>query len=158
MRAVSGKMKNMTVRTMTPGDYTEVYALWQSVSGFGMRTVDDSEENITRFLARNEGLSVVAIEDDRIVGSILCGHDGRTAAFYHVCVHADYRGRGICGEMAGVCIEALKREKINRISLIAFTGNRVGNAYWKKQGWTMREDSNQYILDLNAENRTVFNP
>ena len=149
----------MTVRTMTSADYKDVYALWKSVSGFGMRTVDDSEENITRFLARNRELSVVAVdEDDGIVGSILCGHDGRTGAFYHVCVREDHRGKGICGQMADACIRALKAEGINRISLIAFVKNRVGNAYWKKHGWTLREDHNHYILDLNDENVTVFNP
>lgn len=139
-------------------DYPAVYALWKSVSGFGMRTVDDSEENIRRFLLRNKGLSMVAADNDRIVGSILCGHDGRTGAFYHVCVHGDYRGQGICGQMADACIAALKEERINRISLIAFVNNRVGNAYWKKHGWTLREDHNHYILDLNDENRTEFNP
>ena len=146
------------IREMKTEDYPAVYALWKGVSGFGMRTVDDSEENITRFLARNAGLSVVAVEDDEIVGSILCGHDGRTGAFYHVCVRKDYRGRGICGQMTDACVAALKREHVNRVSLIAFVTNRVGNAYWKKRGWTLREDFNQYVLDLNDANTTEFNP
>ena len=146
------------IREMKPKDYPAVYALWKSVSRFGMRTVDDSEENITRFLRRNAGLSVVAVEDDSIVGSILCGHDGRTGAFYHVCVREDYRGRGICGQMADACVAALKKEHINRVSLIAFVTNSVGNAYWQKHGWTLRKDCNQYVLDLNGENTTVFNP
>ena len=146
------------VREMKTEDYPAVYELWKSVSGFGMRTVDDSEENITRFLARNKGLSVVAVEDGKIVGSILCGHDGRTGAFYHVCVHKDYRGRGLCTRMTDACVAALKKEQVNRVSLIAYVTNSVGNAYWKKQGWTLREDFNQYVLDLNEDNTTVFNP
>lgn len=146
------------IRQMTIEDHAEVYALWKRISGFGMRTVDDSYENIRRFLVRNEGLSVVAVEDNRIVGTILCGHDGRTGAFYHVCVDQDYRGRGICGQMADACVEALKKEHVNRVSLIAFVTNAVGNAYWQKRGWTLREDFNQYVLDLNEDNTTVFNP
>ena len=34
-----------------------------------------------------------------VVGSILCGHDGRTACFYHVCVREDCRKHGIGKEM-----------------------------------------------------------
>ena len=38
---------------------------------------------------------MVAVEDQKIVGAILCGHDGRRGCMYHVCVHEDYRMQGI---------------------------------------------------------------
>ncbi len=43
-----------------------------------------------RFLKRNPTTSVVAVEDGKIVGAILCGHDGRRGCLYHVCVDEDY--------------------------------------------------------------------
>ena len=64
------------IRTMTMEDYDGVYALWTKIRGFGLRSVDDSREGIERFLRRNPATSVVAVEDGRVVGSILCGHDG----------------------------------------------------------------------------------
>ena len=145
------------IREMKPKDYPAVYALWKSVSRFGMRTVDDSEENITRFLRRNAGLSVVAVEDDSIVGSILCGHDGRRGCLYHVCVDPDYRLRGIGKSMVVFAMEALRKEKINKVSLIAFTKNDIGNAFWKEIGWTKREDLNYYDFTLNTANIEAFN-
>ena len=74
------------VRAMTMDDYDDVYALWMSIHGFGIRSVDDSREGIERFIKRNPGLSAVDVEDGKIVGAILCGHDGRRACLYHVCV------------------------------------------------------------------------
>ena len=65
------------IRAMTIDDYDQVKALWMTIHGFGIRSVDDSREGIEMFLKRNPGMSVVAIEDDRVVGAILCGHDGR---------------------------------------------------------------------------------
>ena len=65
------------VRAMTMDDYDDVYALWMSIHGFGIRSVDDSREGIERFIKRNPGLSAVDVEDGKIVGAILCGHDGR---------------------------------------------------------------------------------
>lgn len=145
------------VRTMTIGDYKGVHELWMSIKGFAIRSIDDSEEGVERFLARNPATSVVAEEDGKIVGAILCGHDGRRGCMYHVCVHEDYRMRGIGKAMAIFAMEALKKEKISKISLIAFTENDIGNAFWRRIGWTKREDLNYYDFVLNAENMVAFN-
>ena len=145
------------IRTMTAGDYEGVYALWMSIKGFAMRSIDDSREGVERFLARNPRTSVVAVEDGKVVGAILCGHDGRRGCMYHVCVHEDYRMRGIGKAMVVYAMEALKKEKISKVSLIAFTKNDVGNAFWNRIGWTKREDLNYYDFVLNTENITAFN-
>ncbi|ELB6158656.1 GNAT family N-acetyltransferase, partial [Campylobacter jejuni] len=109
------------------------------------------------FLDRNPNLSVVAVIDEEIVGSILCGHDGRTGGFYHVCVHKDHRKKGIAHEMTKFCLEALKAQKINKIALIAFKNNDLGNEFWKHYGFALREDANYYDLSLNEYNQTSFN-
>ena len=145
------------ILTMTMEDYDEVHALWMSIKGFGIRSIDDAREGVERVLSSNPSTSVVAVEDGRIVGSILCGHDGRRGCFYHVCVHRDYRQRGIGKAMAVAAMEALRREKINKVSLIAFKSNEVGNSFWKGVGWTFREDLNYYDFTLNEANITAFN-
>lgn len=145
------------IRVMTIEDYDEVYALWTKIRGFGLRSVDDSRPGIERFLRRNPTSSVVAVEDGKVVGSILCGHDGRRGCFYHVCVDAGYRRRGIGKDMVVMAMEALKKEEINKVSLIAFTQNDVGNAFWNTIGWTRRLDLNYYDFTLNEANITAFN-
>ncbi len=108
-------------------------------------------------MKRNPRTSVVAVEDGKIVGSILCGLDGRGGCVYHVCVHEDYRRRGIGKAMVVHAMEALKAEQISKVSLIAFTQNDIGNAFWNTIGWTERLDLNYYDFVLNAENITAFN-
>ena len=146
----------MLIRVMTINDYKQVAALWHSIEGFGIRSIDDSREGVELFLRRNPTTSVVAVESDRIVGAILCGHDGRRGCLYHVCVAKDHRKQGIGQEMVAFCMEALKKEKINKVSLIAFTSNAVGNAFWNSLGWTKREDLNYYDFTLNEANITAF--
>ena len=145
------------VRVMSIDDYNQVYALWTKIHGFGLRSVDDSREGIERFLQRNPTTSVVAEEEGKIVGAILCGHDGRRGCLYHVCVDEEYRMRGIGKSMVVFAMEALKKEKINKVSLIAFTKNDIGNAFWNEIGWTKRLDLNYYDFTLNEENITAFN-
>ena len=110
-----------------------------------------------RFLKRNPTTSVVAEADGRIVGSILCGHDGRRGCLYHVCVHESYRRHGIGKAMVIRAMEKLKEEQISKVSLIAFTQNDIGNAFWNKIGWVERLDLNYYDFVLNEENITAFN-
>ncbi len=150
--------KTYTLRAMTPADYPGLKDLWMSIKGFGIRSIDDSKEGVERFLRRNPLSSVVALnEAGQVVGGILCGHDGRRGCLYHVCVREDYRRLGIGKAMVVFCMNALKKEQINKVSLIAFTVNDVGNAFWNCIGWTKREDLNYYDFTLNEENITAFN-
>lgn len=55
-----------------------------------------------------------------------------------------------------LAMEALKTEGINNVSLIAFTKNDIGNAFWKEIGWKKREDLNYYDFILNEANITAF--
>ena len=145
------------VRTMTIDDYEEVSLLWHKIKGFSIRSIDDSREGVARFLKRNPDSSVVAGEDSRVVGAILCGHDGRRGCMYHVCVDPEYRMRGIGKSMVVFAMNALKKENISKVSLIAFTKNDVGNKFWRCIGWTKREDLNYYDFVLNSENIERFN-
>lgn len=47
------------VRVMTIEDYDQVKELWNSIKGFGIRSMDDSREGVARFLKRNPTTSVV---------------------------------------------------------------------------------------------------
>ena len=150
--------KNYTIRTMTAADYDGLKSLWMGIHGFGIRSIDDSREGVERFLKRNPTTSVVAVsETGEVVGGILCGHDGRRGCLYHVCVREDFRRKGIGKAMVVHCMNALKEEQINKVSLIAFTVNDIGNAFWNCIGWTKREDLNYYDFTLNEANITAFN-
>ncbi len=148
---------NAEIRTMTIEDYDGVKDLWLSIEGFAIRSIDDSREGVERFLLRNPNTSVVAVVNGKIVGAILCGHDGRRGCFYHVCVRRSYRKRGIGKAMVVKAMEELRREKINKVSLIAFTKNDVGNSFWRGIGWTQRKDLNYYDFTLNKENIIRYN-
>ncbi len=149
-------MEKYSIMPMTEDDYDDVRALWMTIRGFGIRALDDSREDVQRFIRRNPTTSVVARMDGRIVGSILCGSDGRQGALYHVCVAREYRRRGIGTHMVGYCMHQLRLMGINKVSLIAFASNDAGNAFWKQIGWTRKSDVNYYEFVLNEQNITRF--
>ena len=69
-----GSMKETepVIRVMTMDDFEAVHALWMEIHGFGIRSIDDSKEGVERFIRRNPTTSMVACENDRIIGAILC--------------------------------------------------------------------------------------
>ena len=150
-------MDHLNISVMTIEDYPQVKALWMTIRGFAIRSIDDSLEGVRRFLLRNPTTSAVARVDGEVVGAVLCGHDGRRGCLYHVCVREDWRRRGIGKAMVVFCMNALRNENISKVSLIAFTTNDVGNAFWKEIGWKKRPDFNYYNFILNEANIIRFN-
>ena len=128
-------------RLMTMADYEQAYDLW-ILCGNGLNDKDDSPEGIDKYLKRNPSTSIVATCDGKVVGVILCGHDGRRGIIQHACVSPDYRRLGIGNKLVELALEALKEEGINKVLLVAFKKNEGGNAFWEAQGFTLREDLN----------------
>jgi len=124
---------------MTINDYDAVYALW-SASLASVRDIDDSRAAIERFLRRNPDTCVAAETGGKVVGSILCGNDGRRGYLYHVAVDAAHRREGLAGAMLEASLAALRAEGIHKCALLAFKDNTAGNAFWEAMGFYTRED------------------
>jgi len=127
----------MNLREMTIDDYEVVFELWEKTEGIGLSDAD-SKEGIRSFLARNPGLSFVAVEGDSIIGAALCGHDGRRGYIHHLSVLDSYRKQGIGRSLGNRCMFALMRVGITKCHLFVFGENQGAIDFWKKVGWTQR--------------------
>ena len=141
------------IRIMTIGDYREVYGLWASTEGMGLRSLDDSFEGIEKFLSRNPRTCFVAEAGGEIAGVILSGQDGRRAYIYHAAVSEKNRGKGIGRALTQAVEKAMKGEGINKIALVVFNRNEAGNNFWEKQGFGTRPDLVYRDKSLNEANR-----
>ena len=142
----------MEIRVMSMEDYDGVYQLWTNTDGMGMRRLDDSFEGIHKFLKRNPCTNFIAHNENEIIGVILCGHDGRRGSIYHTAVKPKYRGKGIGKALVKATLDALKREEINKVGLVAFVSNESGNAFWESLGFTKRDDLVYRNLTINELN------
>ena len=124
---------------MRISDYDRVYALWKKAEGIGLGE-SDAREAIARFLKRNPNLSVVATAGRRIVGAILCGHDGRRGYLHHLVVSPRLRRKGLGRRLVAVCLDKLHSEGIPKCNLFVFASNASGKAFWRRIGWTVRSD------------------
>jgi ribosomal protein S18 acetylase RimI-like enzyme len=141
----------MEIRKMTISDYEAVYDLWMSCKNMGFNDVDDSREGIERFLRRNPSTNFVAVDEGRIVGVILGGQDGRRGFIHHAAVAGTHRRQGLGTRLVQACLEAMKAEQISKVALLVFKYNDDGNAFWEKQGYTLRTNLNYRNKSLNDQ-------
>jgi ribosomal protein S18 acetylase RimI-like enzyme len=131
---------SFTTHQMTGADLHEVLALWRSSEGIGLSPDADSKLELRAFLERNPGLSYVARAGDRLVGAVLCGHDGRRGYLYHLAVAPGARRGGIGRTLVQCSLDELKRLGIHKCHLFVFADNRAGIEFWRKIGWSDRAD------------------
>jgi ribosomal protein S18 acetylase RimI-like enzyme len=133
-------MCDVTIRVMTIDDYDQIYDLWIHTPGMGLNNLDDSRDGIARYLKRNPTTCFAALQGGKIVGVILSGHDGRRGYIHHTAVAVQARRKGIAAGLVSHAMEALKREGIHKVALVAFERNLEGNAFWESQGFSVRKD------------------
>ena len=149
-RAKERLVDAIEIREMREDDHAGLLALWRASPHIGLREQDDSREGLARFLWRNPHCSFVAEKEGEIVGSILCGHDGRRGHLYHVCVRGDCQNLGVGSKMLALALDALRREGISRACLFTFAANKKGEAFWQGHGWEKRPDLEIHSLPLAA--------
>lgn len=90
------------IRELAILDYDAVMTLWRETPGVGLSAADNREA-IAAYLLRNPGLSFAAWDGPRLVGAVLCGHDGRRGYLHHLAVAPAYRRQHLGFELAERC-------------------------------------------------------
>ena len=135
------------IRSFEIEDYDQVIQLWSACEGIGLSAAD-SRERIAAYLERNPGCSFTAWEDGRLVGAVVSGHDGRRGYLHHLAVDAGTRGRGIGQALANHCLDALARQDINKAHIFVYNTNANALAFWKHEGWQVRDHLMLMSIDL----------
>lgn len=138
-------MMDWHLEPLQPADFAQVRALWDSCAGV---RADETEGEIARYLERNPGLSCVARAGERMLGAVLCGHDGRRGYLYHLSVAGDSRGQGIARALVARSLSQLQSLGIRRCTLFVLADNDAGVTFWKQLGWRERIDLRTMAIDL----------
>jgi ribosomal protein S18 acetylase RimI-like enzyme len=134
---------------MTITDYDEVLRLWQNTEGVGLNE-SDTRPAIAAYLRRNRGMSFVARDGERLVGAVLCGHDGRRGYLHHLAVAPSHRRKGLGTKLVGRCLAELKRIGILKCNIFLYADNVSGARFWRSDGWKKRVDLRLVQKDLGS--------
>jgi len=93
--------------------------------------VADSQDIIKRLLERNTGLSYVAMDGDKIIGAVLCSHDGRLGYLSHLVVAHEYRRQGIGRQLVSRCMYSLTGLGIHKCILLIMKETEEALQFWR---------------------------
>ena len=130
---------DIEISPLVAGDLEAVLKLWSETEGVGLNE-SDTPERLQLYLDRNPGLSMAARGNSRVVGAVLCGHDGRRGYLHHLAVQPEYRGRGLGRQLVEACLASLAQAGILKCNIFVYADNEPGEQFWNRCGWAARSD------------------
>ena len=118
-----------------PGDYDQVYQLWESIEK-GVRVGrSDTPSEIENKMTRDPDLFLVAELEGRIIGSVIGGFDGRRGLIYHLAVATQYREQGIGTLLMNELESRMRAKGCLKSYLLVTVDNPEAEEYYKRHGW-----------------------
>jgi len=142
----------MHIAEMMAADYEDAISLWKRCEGIGLSDADERDP-LSRFLDMNPGLSFTAHVDGALVGTCLCGTDGRRGYLYHLAVDPQARRQGIGRALVDKTLQALLDRDIHKCHIMVYSENTLGLAFWKQTGWVLRPEITLMSYSLSEDNK-----
>ena len=131
-----------------PDDYEPVYQLWESIEKGVHVGRSDTLAEIQKKISRDPDLFLVAEKDDRIIGSVIGGFDGRRGLIYHLAVTTSFRGMGIGSCLMDEVEARLRAKGCLKCYLLVTSDNTEVEAYYQQRGWQPMDSIHLYGKEL----------
>jgi len=116
-------------------DYEKVIDLWKNAGeGIQLRQSDNPEE-IKKKLQRDPDLFIVAEIDQRIIGAVMGGFDGRRGLMYNLAVKSEYRKQGIATKLTEILEARLRNKGCTRYYILVTKNNNEAIQFYETRGW-----------------------
>lgn len=118
-----------------PADYQQVYDLWCSIEKGVHVGRSDALNEIEKKMARDPDLFLIAETENKIVGSVIGGYDGRRGLIYHLAVNHLFRGQGIGSRLMDEVESRLRTKGCLKCYLLVTQDNQDVEHYYQQRGW-----------------------
>lgn len=137
----------MKLSKLTVEDYDRAAAFWKETAGLGTVCIE-SREQFATFLQRNPGLSFKLADQEAIVGTVLCGHDGTRGYLHHIALALPYRGQGMSKMLVDKSLEELRSTGIRRCHFFIDPMNGEGERMLPTLEWTEERGVKVFTHDI----------
>jgi N-acetylglutamate synthase len=108
----------------------------------------DDKGTIAQYLDRNEGLSFAAFDNNKLIGAILAGHDGRRAFLNHLFVLPDFQRQGVATKLVTLVFDQLRFEGLKRVGIFIHKSNYAAQNFWKSIGFEKVDFIETYGINI----------
>ncbi len=131
-----------------PADYQSVYELWLSIEKGVHVGRSDSPTEIEKKISRDPDLFLVAECQNKIIGSVIGGYDGRRGLVYHLAVSTLFRGQGIGSRLMDEVEARLRAKGCLKCYLLVIEDNHEAETYYQNHGWQHMQDIHLFGKEL----------
>ncbi len=118
-----------------PEDYDAAAHLWKSMERGVVFGRSDTQEEISKKIARDPDLFLIAESDNELIGTIIGGFDGRRGMIYHLAVADGYREKGIGSQLLAEVEKRLRSKGCLKCYLMIFSDNGEAARFYEHHGW-----------------------
>ena len=128
----------MKIREFDIKDYSIVRDLWKA-AGLILRPGDELED-VKLKLQRAPDLFLVAEQNDRIVGSVSGGWDGRRSWIYHLAVVTEHQRQGVGLGLVREVENRLLAKGAKKVNAQVYKWNEKSSEFFKAIGYEAQPD------------------
>ena len=122
-------------------------SFWQTAAEDAHRPPDTTAA-LTALHARDPEALILAVDDGRIIGTVIAGWDGWRAHLYRLAVAPDRRRAGIGKALVGAAENRFQALGAIRIDAMVLDGNTQAHATWSATGFRPQPEWSRWIKPL----------
>lgn len=131
------------IRTAGPSDAESVLAFWrESAEG---TSISDDVDGVRRLLDRDPQALILAVDGDRIVGSVIAGWDGWRASLYRLAVLPSYRRRGLSKLLLKASEDRFAALGGRRVDAMVLETNERAHHAWGAAGYERQDQWRRWV-------------
>ncbi len=131
---------SIEIRRFKIEDYDAVLDIWQKCKLPFKPNGRDSREKISKEITKDTAIFLVAIQHDRIIGTVLGTHDGRKGWINRLAVLPGFQHKGIARRLVEEAEKILDQLGIEIIACLIEDYNHRSMDFFQGSGYTRRPD------------------
>jgi orotate phosphoribosyltransferase len=135
-----------TLRAATFADLPAVLALWQDADAHPSTT--DDLVSVQQLVAHDPEALLVAVDGDRVVGSVVAGWNGWRGSIYRLAVAPAHRRSGLGSRLVAAAQQRLAARGAARLDAIVVSDDAQAAAFWGATGWEPQAQRSRFVRNL----------
>ena len=140
-------VSDLELRPAGPHDAPAVLAFWRVAAEDAHRPVDTPGGLAALHLRDPEAL-ILAVDGDRIVGTVIAGWDGWRCHLYRLAVAPSRRRAGLGRALIGAAEERFRILGATRVDAMVLDDNEQAHRIWRACGYRRQQEWSRWVKPL----------